>query len=98
MANDDMIHEEKHEVLRFPTRDQLDHSKTMEHVKHNAKAATEKEHRMTLWQGIKLYPKAVMFSVIVSLFDISMKTSRKGLIFWSRYQRASVWKAMMFAS
>lgn len=32
----------------------------------NARAATEKEHNMTLWQGIKLYPTAIAFSVIIS--------------------------------
>lgn len=33
----------------------------------NARAATDKEHRMTLWQGIKLYPKAVGWSMLISL-------------------------------
>lgn len=31
-----------------------------------AKKATEEEHKMTLWQGVKLYPKAVAWSVIIS--------------------------------
>ncbi|KAI9367102.1 general substrate transporter [Aspergillus egyptiacus] len=44
----------------------------------NAKAAATKEQRMTLLQGIKLYPKAVMWSVIISTciamegYDISL--------------------------
>lgn len=33
----------------------------------NAKAATDKEHRMTLLQGIRLYPKAVGWSMLISL-------------------------------
>ena len=33
----------------------------------NAKAATEKEHNMTLLQGLKLYPKAVGWSMLISL-------------------------------
>ena len=33
----------------------------------NAKAATDKEHKMSLWQGIKLYPKAVGWSMLISL-------------------------------
>lgn len=33
---------------------------------HNAKNATDKEHKMTLWQGLKLYPKAVAWSVLIS--------------------------------
>ncbi|KAH7125589.1 maltose permease MAL61 [Dendryphion nanum] len=39
---------------------------TMDKVLYNAKAATEKEHNMTLWQGIKLYPKAVGWSILIS--------------------------------
>jgi SP family general alpha glucoside:H+ symporter-like MFS transporter len=44
----------------------------------NAKLATDKEHRMTLLQGIKLYPKAVFWSVLISTcivmegYDISL--------------------------
>lgn len=44
----------------------------------NAKAATDKEQRMTLLQGIKLYPKAVAWSVLISTciamegYDISL--------------------------
>lgn len=34
---------------------------------HRAKAATEKEHRMSLWTGIKTYPKAIGWSMIISL-------------------------------
>lgn len=32
----------------------------------DAQAATDKEHQMTLWQGLKLYPKAVGWSVLLS--------------------------------
>ncbi|KAF2744584.1 sugar transporter [Sporormia fimetaria CBS 119925] len=39
---------------------------TMDRVTHNAKAATEKERSMTLLQGLKLYPKAVGWSVLIS--------------------------------
>ncbi|KAF2002488.1 maltose permease MAL61 [Amniculicola lignicola CBS 123094] len=38
----------------------------MDKVIRNAQSATEKEHNMTLWQGIKLYPKAVGWSVLIS--------------------------------
>jgi len=31
----------------------------------NARTATEKEHKMTLLQGIKVYPKAVFWSVLI---------------------------------
>ncbi|PCG90701.1 Major facilitator superfamily domain, general substrate transporter [Penicillium occitanis (nom. inval.)] len=33
---------------------------------HDAKLATDKEHRMTLWQGLRLYPKAVGWSLLIS--------------------------------
>lgn len=32
----------------------------------HAKAATDKEHNMTLLQGIRLYPKAVFWSMLIS--------------------------------
>ncbi|OXG28518.1 MFS transporter, SP family, general alpha glucoside:H+ symporter [Cryptococcus neoformans Ze90-1] len=44
----------------------------------NAAAATDKEHKMTLWQGCKLYPKAILWSVLISSccamegYDISL--------------------------
>lgn len=44
----------------------------------DAKQATEKEHRMTLWQGIRLYPKAIGWSVLISTcicmegYDVSL--------------------------
>lgn len=44
----------------------------------NARAATDKERKMTLIQGIKLYPKAVGWSVLISTcivmeaYDISL--------------------------
>ncbi|KAH8705388.1 MFS maltose permease MalP [Talaromyces proteolyticus] len=33
---------------------------------HNAELGTAKEHRMTLWQGLRLYPKAVGWSLLIS--------------------------------
>ncbi len=52
--------------LHFPPQDHLAHTKSMNEVIHNAKNATDKEHKMTLWQGIKLYPKAVGWSILIS--------------------------------
>ncbi|KAE8547957.1 hypothetical protein EYB25_009750 [Talaromyces marneffei] len=37
-----------------------------ENLVHDARLATEKEHRMTLWQGLRLYPKAVGWSLLIS--------------------------------
>lgn len=39
---------------------------TMSEVTANARRATEKEHSMSLLQGIKLYPKAVAWSMLIS--------------------------------
>lgn len=53
-------------------------SGSMTKVIHNAKAATDKEQKMTLLQGIKLYPKAAGWSVLISTciamegYDISL--------------------------
>ncbi|CAG8890746.1 unnamed protein product [Penicillium egyptiacum] len=51
---------------------------SMTKIIQNAKAATEKEQSMSLMQGIRLYPKAVLWSVIISTciamegYDISL--------------------------
>lgn len=54
------------EPLHFPPEDQLEPTKTVQVLKHDAKLATDKEKNMTLLQGIKLYPKAVAWSVLIS--------------------------------
>ena len=46
--------------------DTTEHTKAAEKVINDARLATEKEHRMSLWQGIKLYPKAVGWSILIS--------------------------------
>ncbi|KAK6581580.1 hypothetical protein PZA11_006271 [Diplocarpon coronariae] len=64
--------------LHFPHKDELAHTKSMSAVIDNARSATEKEQRMSLWQGLKLYPKAVAWSVLISTcivmegYDISL--------------------------
>lgn len=52
--------------LTFPTKDNLEPTRSMSVVIANARSATEKEHKMTLWQGIRLYPKAVAWSILIS--------------------------------
>lgn len=54
------------EPLHFPPEDQLEPTKTVQVLKHDAKLATDKEKSMTLLQGIKLYPKAVAWSMLIS--------------------------------
>jgi MFS transporter, SP family, general alpha glucoside:H+ symporter len=46
--------------------DTIGRRKSLDDVIYNAQRATEKEHRMSLWQGIKLYPKAVAWSMLIS--------------------------------
>ncbi|KAJ9629458.1 hypothetical protein H2203_001832 [Taxawa tesnikishii (nom. ined.)] len=58
--------EAKDAPLHFPAEDHLEQSKSTNEVTINAKKASDKEHKMTLWQGIKLYPKAVAWSVLIS--------------------------------
>ncbi|KAK3669586.1 hypothetical protein LTR78_010524 [Recurvomyces mirabilis] len=52
--------------LHFPAGDELKQTETMEETILNARAATEKEHNMTLLQGIRLYPKAIAWSILIS--------------------------------
>jgi len=40
--------------------------KAMDRVIQGAKMATEREHKMTLMQGIRLYPKAILWSILIS--------------------------------
>jgi SP family general alpha glucoside:H+ symporter-like MFS transporter len=43
-----------------------DHKRAADRVINDARMATEKEHSMTLMQGIKLYPKAIGWSILIS--------------------------------
>jgi hypothetical protein len=43
-----------------------DASKARERMVASARSATDKERKMTLMQGIKLYPKAIAWSVLIS--------------------------------
>ncbi|KAF7554193.1 hypothetical protein G7046_g6883 [Stylonectria norvegica] len=55
-----------------------DPSKTHANVIDNARAATHKEQKMTLMQGVRLYPKAICWSILISTciamegYDISL--------------------------
>ncbi|KAK4689908.1 MFS transporter, SP family, general alpha glucoside:H+ symporter, partial [Tremellales sp. Uapishka_1] len=41
-------------------------AKSVNELTSNARSASDKEHKMTLLQGIRLYPKAVFWSVLIS--------------------------------
>lgn len=48
------------------TAHEHDHKRSNSVIMRSAKAATEKEHTMSLMQGIKLYPKAIGWSILIS--------------------------------
>lgn len=52
--------------LHFPAKDHTEPTRSNSVVIRNAKAASDKEHNMTLLQGVKLYPKAIAWSVLIS--------------------------------
>lgn len=62
----------------YPSADGNQSDSSLSKVIQNAKAATEKEQNMSLLQGIKLYPKAVAWSILISTciamegYDISL--------------------------
>lgn len=61
-VNDTIVGDDKH----HDALDASDPSKTHHNVIENARAAAAKEQQMTLLQGIKLYPKAIAWSVLIS--------------------------------
>ena len=52
--------------LHFPLEDELKPTDTMRDTILGAKSASDKEHKMTLWQGVRLYPKAIGWSILIS--------------------------------
>lgn len=74
-----------------------------------AKAATEKEHKMTLMEGLRLYPKAVAWSLLISTciamegFDLALVNGLYGFAQWRQkygelqpdgsYEVSAAWQA-----
>lgn len=54
------------EVLRFPSQDDLKADAIKAQTVIDAKKASDNEQNMTLMQGIRLYPKAVLWSLLIS--------------------------------
>lgn len=52
-------------TLAIEHRNRLDKPEDVQMVA-DAQAATAKEHQMTIWQGLKLYPKAIGWSLLFS--------------------------------
>ncbi|KAJ8059575.1 hypothetical protein OCU04_011231 [Sclerotinia nivalis] len=63
--NHDRI-ENNEKPLHFPEDDHLNVTTSTKQMIKDARASTEKEHNMTLLQGIKLYPKAIAWSLLIS--------------------------------
>jgi SP family general alpha glucoside:H+ symporter-like MFS transporter len=66
--NQHMAEEKDIHPTSVPPQDHRDgeHTRAANRVINDARLATEKEHNMTLLQGIKLYPKAIGWSVLIS--------------------------------
>lgn len=65
------IHDHEHienteNPLQFPNEDHPNVTKSKEQIIKDARASTEREQNMTLLQGIKLYPKAIAWSLLIS--------------------------------
>src|SRR5699024_4265765 len=64
--------------ISSPSPDRPNSTSSMRKMVEDAKAATDKEQSMTLLQGIRTYPKAVAWSVLISTciamegYDISL--------------------------
>ncbi|CZT25789.1 probable alpha-glucoside transport protein [Ramularia collo-cygni] len=52
--------------LHFPADDELKHTESMKQTVLDAKRASDSEQSMSLMQGIRLYPKAIAWSVLIS--------------------------------
>ncbi|CAF3576995.1 unnamed protein product [Fusarium graminearum] len=92
-----------------PVAHDTDPSKTHPDVIDHARSAANKEQNMTLMQGIKLYPKAVAWSVLISTcivmegFDIVLVNNFYAFPQWNRkygtlqpdgsYQVSAAWQA-----
>lgn len=49
-----------------PPKEEVRAGRTHTEIFDHAKSATAKEQNMSLWQGIRLYPKAVGWSILIS--------------------------------
>lgn len=94
----DVVEQQHGGPLHFPVEDELQHSESFRQTIAGAKAATDKEHKMTLLQGIRLYPKAIIFSVIISTciamegYDVSLINNFYGFPMCTLLERSTVRK------
>lgn len=62
----DVLEQQQDGPLHFRAGTEFVESAEAKEVIRGAKSATEKEYNMTLMQGVRLYPKAVFWSVLIS--------------------------------
>jgi SP family general alpha glucoside:H+ symporter-like MFS transporter len=62
----------------LPSRAPSENEKAVKDMFANASSATDKEHNMTLKEGLRLYPKAIAWSALISTlcamegYDVSL--------------------------
>lgn len=54
------------EKIMDRNENEMERSKTVDRIISDARNATEKEQKMTLLEGIRLYPKAILWSMLIS--------------------------------
>jgi hypothetical protein len=78
LAHDRSVHEDQDDKNGSRTPALSENEKATNEMFANAALATDKEHNMTLKQGLKLYPKAIAWSALISTlcamegYDISL--------------------------
>lgn len=91
MADEKEIHQPVGTTTAMEEKEDSGHRTTAQKMNNDARLATEKEHSMTLWQGIKLYPKAVGWSVLISTciamegYDLCLLSNFYGFPQFNRY-------------
>jgi hypothetical protein len=78
LHHDHSVHEDRDDKNGSRTPALSENEKATNEMFANAALATDKEHNMTLKQGLKLYPKAIAWSALISTlcamegYDISL--------------------------
>jgi SP family general alpha glucoside:H+ symporter-like MFS transporter len=109
MADANSITGEDRKVNAVLTETEADMKANNNATLDEAKAATEKEHKMTLMEGLRLYPKAVAWSLLISTciamegFDLALVNGLYGFAPWRQkygelqpdggYEVSAAWQA-----
>ncbi|KGY15953.1 hypothetical protein PABG_11203 [Paracoccidioides brasiliensis Pb03] len=111
VGNSDVVELATHDSVPIDTPKASNATMPESEIFDNAKSATDKEHRMTLLQGLRLYPKAVAWSVLISTcivmegYDICLVNNFYAFPQWNRkygvqledgtYQVPARWQAAL---